>query len=62
MKIDLYVHSTKEASYDAGKKAGLSGEALERFKFAGYEHKITYLVDKEGHAFAIAIDDRRIAQ
>jgi len=61
MKISLFVHASKEHASDQGEKAGLEGEALQRFRFAGCEHEITYEVDPStGEATAHAIDGRLI--
>lgn len=62
MRITLYVHGDKLTAYEEGEKAGLTGEALELFKFAGTEHKIEYEVDKKGAAVPVKIDGRAIAK
>ena len=59
--ITLYAHIDKESAIDAGRKAGLEGKALETFKFAGYEHKLEYLVNEEtGEAIISKIDGRGV--
>lgn len=58
MKVDLYLHTTKEYTYEKGEELGLAGEALDTFVYTGYEHKITYEVNaKTGESTAIALDD-----
>jgi hypothetical protein len=58
MRIDLYLHSTKESAYDAGREAGLSKDACEVFMYAGYEEKMTYEVNDRGYATLVAVNDR----
>jgi hypothetical protein len=61
MRITIYVHSSKEQSYDEAEKAGLTGEALKAAKFLGYEHKMEYEVDPTtGFGELIAVDDRKL--
>lgn len=62
MRISLWLHGSKEAAWDAGEKAGLTGEALMLFRHVGTEHKIEYDVNPEtGDAVPVKIDDREIA-
>lgn len=62
MKIDVYLHSSKEDMWHNGRKAGLSEAACELFMFACCEVKVTLDVNpKNGRADIIAIDDRKIA-
>jgi len=59
--IALYLHANKEMNWDVGKKAGLTGDALRTFLFAGDEHEIIYVVNMTtGAATAISIDGRKI--
>ena len=59
--VKVYVHATKESNFQIGVDAGLTGDALEMFLFAGYEHEITYEVDERtGEATAIEFDGRKI--
>lgn len=61
MEIRVYLHSSKESMYDAGKKAGLSDKALEQFMYACYEVEVTLDVNEEdGHAKIVAVDNRRL--
>ena len=60
MIITVYVHSTKESAWDAGKKAGLSESQLSNFKYAGYEHRMEYEVDEEGCPTLVSVDGRRL--
>lgn len=57
MIITLYVHGSKEAAYDAGKKAGLTAEALKNFMYAALEVKLTLAVDEEGNATITYVED-----
>jgi hypothetical protein len=60
-KITIYVHTDKESSWQAGKKAGLKGEALEMAKYLGYEHAMKYEVDETtGEANLISVDGRKL--
>lgn len=63
MKIDIYVHSSKESAYDAAVKAGITDEqALREASYLGYEHKLTFEVDeKTGDGKLIAVDDRSLS-
>lgn len=55
--IELYVHSSKEDSFDACHKAGFTGEALAKARHIGTEHKMHYVVSTEtGQATLIAVD------
>ncbi len=57
MRIDIYVHGSKESVRRAGECAGLTGEALDVFAYAGSEFKVTLEVDQEtGIAAAVALD------
>ena len=60
MRISLSVHGSKESAWEAGTKAGLTGEVLGRFLYAAYEHCIEYEVDAEGWATPVEIDGRKI--
>lgn len=63
MKIDIWVHGSKEAAYDAAEQAGLTGEALGAARYLGHEHKLTYEVDPEtGFGELIAVDDKELLQ
>lgn len=62
MRITMYLHGSKETCWEKGMEAGLTGEALNRFRFTGYEHKIEYEVNLEtGESIAVKFDDREIA-
>jgi hypothetical protein len=60
-EVTLYLHSTKERMLTIGEGMGLSGEALDRFKYAASEVKFTLLVDEvSGNAEIIKVDDRTV--
>lgn len=62
MRIDLYVHGSKESALGTGEAAGLRGEALNLFMYAGSEHRMTYEVDPEtGAARLVEVDGRAVA-
>ncbi len=62
MKIDVYVHSSKEDMWNKGKQSGLSDAAMEQFVYACYEVKLTLEVNKKtGKADIVAVDDRKVA-
>jgi len=54
----LYLHGDKESVYQVGKELRLGEKQLEKFIFAGYEHKMKYLVYEDGTVELIAVDDR----
>ena len=58
MRIKVYVHGSKETAYDAGKKAGLSDDQLEKFVYVALEHEIEYEVDAEGWGTPVALDGK----
>jgi hypothetical protein len=59
MIIDIYLHSDKCSVYDKGEAAGLKGEALDKFMYAGYEEKLTYEVDANtGEYTLVKVNDR----
>jgi SHS2 domain-containing protein len=58
MRVKVYVHVSKEACYDAGKKAGLTDAQLEKFVYAGTEHELVYEVDEDGWATPVMFDLR----
>jgi hypothetical protein len=59
MRVEVWVHGSKEACLDAGHLAGLRGQALEMFAYAANEHKVTYEVDSSGKSTPILIDNLR---
>lgn len=61
MKVNIYLHSSKEDMWNYGVKAGLSDAANEKFIFACYEVKLTLDVnEKTGKADIVAVDDRAV--
>lgn len=57
MIIEIWLHASKEASIDAGIKAGLTGEALETFAYAAYEVKLGLSVNEStGEAIIVEVD------
>jgi hypothetical protein len=59
MIINIYLHSNKDSVYDKGEAAGLKGEALARFRYAGCEEKLTYEVDANTGAYRLVkVNDR----
>jgi hypothetical protein len=60
-EVTLYVHSSRERVLEIGEKLGLTGTPLEIFKYLGYEHKLTYVVDvTTGMGTLVAVDGRRL--
>lgn len=58
----IYLHANRDAVFEKGVALGLSGEALKRFSFAGYEVKVGLVVDPAtGDAIISTIDDRPVA-
>ena len=61
MKIDCYVHTDKLQMLELGEKHGITGEALEYFKFAGCEVKLTMDVNTlTGEAKIVAVDGKEL--
>jgi hypothetical protein len=58
--VELYVHASKEAAYEAAEKAGFTGEALGAARYLGHEHKMTYEVSEDGYGTLIAVDGRQL--
>jgi len=59
--ITAYVHSCKESMLDLGAANGISGEALENFKYALSEVKIEMRVDTEtGDAQIVKVNGNHI--
>ena len=63
MRIDVYLHGDKESMLNAGEEVGICGQALELFKYACCEVKITLDVSPStGEAEIIAVDGRELEQ
>lgn len=61
MKTTVCLHSSKEYMYEIGSELGLSGEALDMFKFACYEVEIELEVDeKTGEATITSVDGKEL--
>jgi hypothetical protein len=58
IRVLAYSHSTKESMIEIGMKAGLTGEPLEKFKFALNEVKFELEVDEEGMATIVSVDGK----
>lgn len=56
MRITAYLHASRESMYDAGKKAGLTGEALDMFSWACHEIEVQLDVDERGLATIVCVD------
>lgn len=62
MRIKTYVHSDKETNYEVGKEAGLTGEALKNFSYAGYELELEFDVDPNtGESLLLSVDGTYLA-
>lgn len=61
--VTVYVHGSKDNMIEAGIKLGLTGKALDMFKYACSEVKVQLQVDmKTGEAIITKVDDRRVEQ
>lgn len=61
MEIKVYLHSSKDSMYEVGRKAGLTGEALDFFQFACYEVEMTLDVEEvTGKATIVAVGEQRL--
>jgi len=58
VRLIAYAHSTKESMLEIGMKAGLTGEPLEKFKFALNEVKFELEIDEEGWATIVSVDGK----
>jgi hypothetical protein len=62
MTATIYLHGSKEENLEIGTELGLTGEALDMFKYAAYEVKLTLDVNvKTGEATITHVDDRAVA-
>lgn len=63
IRTDIFVHTSKESNFELGERLGLTGEALENFKYACYEVKLSVLVDMEtGDTEIVAVDDEALTK
>lgn len=53
----IHCHRDKESNYDMGEELGLEGDALDNFRYVGYEVSITIVVDVDGNAYATHFND-----
>lgn len=58
VRLIAYAHADKQTMYEKGVKAGLTGEPLEKFKFALNEVKFELEIDEEGMATIVSVDDK----
>ena len=56
----IFLHASKEANFSVGSSIGLSGPALDRFCYAGYEVQLGLNVDDGGNATIVTVDGRRV--
>ena len=59
MIVTVFYHADKEQLYDVGKRAGLTGEALQRFKFAN-ELRVDLKVNELGLCEVVRVDGRDV--
>jgi hypothetical protein len=57
IRINGYVHSSKESMADLGEEHGLTGKALDKFCYALYEVMIPMMVDTETGEYEIIKDE-----
>lgn len=63
-EFNLYVHASKESEAKerfieaAGWEEGDERSSL--FRFVGYEHKLTFMVEEDGTARLVAVDGKRL--
>lgn len=63
MKITAYLHSNMKEIEDLGIANGLTGEALEHFKYALFEVRFELKVDKEtGEAVIVSVDGAKVME
>jgi len=60
---DVYLHSSKDSMHEKGVSLGLSGDALDKFRYACYEVKIGLEVDDvTGDAVIVNVDGREVTR
>ena len=58
IRTDVYVHSCKETMWELGEKLGLKEVAMQMFRHAASEVKLTLEVDEStGLSVIVAVDD-----
>lgn len=57
-RVIAYAHSSEEKMFEIGQKVGLTGEPLEKFKFALNEVKFELEIDEEGLATIVSVDGK----
>jgi hypothetical protein len=61
MRVEIYLHSSKEQNLETGARLGLTGDALTFFKYLAYEVKLEYDVDpKTGQGKLLKADGREL--
>ena len=61
LKAIVYVHSTHDQMYYKGVELGLTGDALEMFKFACSDVRVELSVEpKTGVARIVSVDERKV--
>lgn len=63
LKKKFYLHSSKDDNAEYGREMGLQGEALQNFRYAGYEVELDVEIDKEtGNCYALTINGVKLGQ
>ena len=63
IKVDFYMHESKNSGRRKGEEIGLSGEALEYFRYVGYEIKLNLEVDKDtGETWITGVEDNYLKE
>lgn len=61
MRATVHLHSNQERMYNLGVKLGLTGHALDFFRYACYEVELTIEVNPDtGAATIVEVDKRKI--
>ena len=55
-RVIAYAHSSKEKMFEIGQRVGMTGEPLEKFKFALNEVKFELEIDEEGLPTIVSVD------
>lgn len=58
----FYMHSGKDDNYYTGAQLGLIGEALDNFRYAGYEVEFQCMVHADGSVTAISVNGVPLAK
>lgn len=63
IKTKFYSHTAKDSNFETAERLGLSDEAIDNFKYAGYEIVFEVEIDeKTGDCWATSINGRALTE